>query len=222
MAKNAKRVKKAKITPQLQKVRLNFFSRITEVLGNTENYFAAVKNESYSEPLLYYLPFMIINSLLGAFTLSEALFLPASTAILITFFIGEIVFQLAGIFLIAGINQVCLRMCKGQGKYLDTFKAEVYGYTPGLLWAIPNGLLMLVLYPLQEFWLFLPILAFRVWSIVLEVRGLSLYHKISRTRAFWAGIMLPMAALSVAIFVIFFVLALIVGFIFLGAMGSGI
>ena len=215
-------VKKKRISPQTSRtqsrmasshLRLTFFSRIMEVLGNTEKYFTGVKNEGYGEPLLYYLPFMIFSALFGAFAFpkyfSEYLTFQVSGILFLFVFVAEIVLQLAVLFFITWLTHFSLRICKGQGQYLDTFKAGVYGSTPLLLWNILSGLFALVFSPIQMFWTFFPSFAFMIWSIFLEVTGLSFYHKISKSRAFWGGVVLPWAVLFVAFFVVFFAVGLL-------------
>ena len=209
------------------RLRLTFFSRIMEVLGNTEKYFAGVKKERYGEPLLYYLPFMVLSALFGAFTFPkyfpEYLTFQVSGILFLLVFVSEIVLQLAVLFFMTWLIHFCLRICKGQGQYLDTFKAGVYGSTPILLWNILSGLLTLVLWQTQMFLnfssslaSFLPGIAFMIWSIFLEVTGLSLYHKITKLRAFLAGVLLPLEVLFVALFAVvlfffFFGVALFAG-----------
>ncbi|MBI2666900.1 YIP1 family protein [Candidatus Woesearchaeota archaeon] len=200
-----------------KKVQLTFFSKIIEVLGNTEKYFTTVKNEGYGEPLLYYLPFMIISAILGALTLPEVFSLPLTAVFFVLVFIGEVVAQLAMGFFMAWLTQVCLRICKGQGRYLDTFKAGVYASTPTLLWNVISGLLALVLTQQQTFWLLFPSLAFLIWSICLTVVGLSQYHAVNKSRAFWAGIVLPLTVFGVGIFVVVFFFVLL-GLIFFAGM----
>ncbi len=152
---------------------------------------------------------MIISALLGGFTLPQMFSLPFSSGLFVVIFIAEIVLQLAALFCFTGITYLCLSMFKGQGNYLDTFKAGVYGSTPALLWTVVQGVLSLAVPGMQgnlSLMMSLGVvsLAFMLWSIYLEVIGLSLYHKVSGMRAFFAGVVTPLVLLFVVVVLMVF------------------
>jgi hypothetical protein len=67
-------------------------------------------------------------------------------------------------FLFAGIIHLFVKLGNGDGRYKETYKAIVYSSTPSFLF----------------FFLLFPF----IWSFVLQVIGISIYHNMSKFKAF--------------------------------------
>ena len=191
---------------------MDFFERIARVLKTPKKYFSTVKKEGIKEPLIFYLIFISIVSLLSAASQIKSFQISAAFYPLIYIIIVHL--GIAGTFIGSGIIHLFIMLFNGKGTYMDTFKARVYGSVPSLLWAIPMAAIILVISS-EIMIILVSILGIipGVYSLYLEVIGLSVLHKISRWKSLWA-ILLPLVIISGILFVFFF-------FIFMAVIAGG-
>lgn len=157
--------------------------KIKKSLFNSDELFENVRAEPLSKPFVYFaitniVPTVVILVLTLAFvSIFTSLFAslipmpPEFSGILTMFLILGPIFAaviyaltLIGTFINAGITHIFAKIFSAKGSYSDTYKAFIYSTTP-----------MTILF-------FLPIINI-IWSIYLELKGLSILHRISMGRA---------------------------------------
>jgi hypothetical protein len=204
--------------PETEKIK--FFTKLKLAITKPNQLFEKTESESLAPALKYQLllaifPFVITSLIsifllqllfqfLGAFvmqyipgitpgavtTAGFAASIPFIIMALVTFFIAIPIFT----FILAGITQLVAKMFKGQGNFTATYKATVYSSTPGLL---------LIFIPLLNF-------ALGIWSFILNIFGISSYHKISKGKA--AGIIILSSILiSMLFFILMFISTMLFG-----------
>lgn len=192
------------------------------IITEPNKFFQAVKKEkTIKQAFMFYLVFFVID--LALFTLAFYFGEAASIYAQIPFYsfpmiIATMVIGLAVMFLVILIFHGFFKLLRGKGSYADTFKTYVYAMAPGLVFGIFYYLVLffvdIVQNPAVNFVLGMVNFIFMIWMAVLIVIGGSILHKISRGRAFLAGILLPA--------VVLFVLSLIIGImVFMGVLMSG-
>jgi hypothetical protein len=181
---------------------MDFFEKIARLLKTPTKYFSTVKKEGLKEPVVFYLIFTAVVGLLSA--ASQIKTFQISAGWYPFMYVAIVLFGMIGAFIGAGITHLFVMLFKGKGTYIDTFKARAYGSVPSLLWAIPMVAMILVIS--SEIGVILvSILSIfpAIYSIYLEVVGLSILHKISKGKAFGA-IILPIIIIFTLAFVFFF------------------
>ena len=177
--------------------------RLVDFCKNPESYFSKVKKEGFKEAFWFYLIITLISSILGTAAFLKSYHLGMQWYPL--GYVLFIVFMLTSFFIVTSLTQVALRMLNGHATYQDTVKAYVYGSIPTFLWSIPSDALM-ILFAQNKWVLILNAIisaGIILYAIYLTILGLSLYHKISKWRAF-AGYSIPLLVLiAVAILLIF-------------------
>lgn len=164
--------------------------------------FTSVKGEEVWSTLKYYLvllliPFIIstVGTLFFLDTISDALrlinidFPPTGitlTAVYISIFAFMIFIMIPVIsFIIAGIFHLSIKIYGGKGTFKDTFAVTVYSSTPSFLFPF--------------------ILISPLWSVILDISGISKNHSISKIRAILA-ILTPEILIGIAISLIYFLI----------------
>lgn len=193
--------------------------------------FERVKGEGIKEAFIYYVVMVLIFStaLQTIATLSLVSSVHGDAIFVLSNQILYFLVSIGAVFVFALFTHVGIRLLHGKGNYTDTYRAAVYGSTPGIVFSIfillPLYVFLGPLFPLAGstppetldpslifsvlgaivIAVIIGIVLF-VWGLIIEVKGLSRFHKISGLRAFGA---------IVIGFVILAVIALIILFSFL-------
>ncbi|MBU0530040.1 MAG: Yip1 family protein [Candidatus Aenigmatarchaeota archaeon] len=156
---------------------MGFFDKLKMVIIDPERLFNSVREEPLSKSFVYFaiitlVPMVVAAAILSfVFSLFSAI-LPADVGssfglfgllgpvIAIPFYLLALVFS----FVIGAVIFVFARIFGSKGSYTDTYKAIAYGSTPANLL------------------FFIPIVS-PIWSLYLEIKGLSVLHRISMGRA---------------------------------------
>ncbi|MFC1800858.1 Yip1 family protein [Nanoarchaeota archaeon] len=198
----------------------NFFSKLKGVLTQpTKFYKSVLKEKGVGPAFLYYLVFFVLSFALFtiAYYVGEAgkmyQDINLSYPILLLFFIlGLIV-----LFIITGILHGFFKLVSGKGKFEDTFKTYVYAATPSMIFGLIYYLVMIFVNLNENVALSLALslvtLLLLIWTAFLMVIGGSILHKISKGKAFLAGVILP-AVLMLVLVVFFAFIAVFFGFLF--------
>lgn len=180
------------------------------MLINPKKYFLSVRKEGFNEPFVYYLIFLFMITLsntayeLKVFNISWGWYPLA-------YVVGLLV-SLIGFFILTGMIHMFLRWIGGKGRYEDTLKGVVYAGTPQYLWGIVVGLGYLVYFDNPSAIMALGIVSvlFALYTIVLEVIGMKILHKLSTMRAFLGCFLLPaLVVVAVLTLVVLFVIMVI-------------
>lgn len=198
---------------------MQFFSRISGVLKNPEEYFSKVKKEGFWEPFWFYLIWALVTTIFPSIYLLKSMeislyWLPLAYPL-------YLLFTLASLLIGVGVVHFFLTLLGGQGKFADTLKAVAYGAIPSLLWAIPARVLQILF--LNNIWgmilLSLPGFGFAIYALYLEVVGASVLHKLSRGRAL-LGILLPSIILVGVILIIVILVVVLIAAGLIAASGG--
>ncbi len=211
MAKAKKITKARKGAKKAKKLTLpSFLQRVQEVLIHPSAYFQSISKENPTYSIWYYFVFTLLAAIPFALDLLKNS--PFSWVWFAPMVVLSVPLTMALLFVLAGISHLGLKLCKAQGKYSDTLKVAAYASTPSLLWQIPYFLVMAWVAPFSLAWKVLVLLSFGVivYTIVLEVIGYSVLHKISKARAFVGSIVVPVLFLLFLLLLI----ALLLFFIF--------
>lgn len=188
-------------------IKMSFFKRISNLLRNPKKYFLSVRKEGFNEPFVYYLIFLFMITLsntayeLKVFNISWSWYPLA--------YVVGVLISLIGFFMLTGMIHLFLRLIGGKGKYDDTLKGVVYAGTPQYLWGIVVGLGYLLYFDNSNVIMALGIVSvlFGLYSIVLEVIGMKILHKLSTMRAFLGCFLLPaLVVVAVLTLVVLFVI----------------
>jgi hypothetical protein len=176
------------------------FDDIKYLFTDTTKFFKDVKKESFKRSFLIYLTFgIIINAMASVmytkdFNL-EFFFYPA-------IFIGVLILSIASFFVVGGMIHLFVLLFKGEGDYFQTLKASAYGAIPSLIVSIPiQGFLLIFTSDMAAIATLIVTLPVTIYAIYLNVVGLSIFHKISKAKAFLSGF-IPFAIIM-TIFVFF-------------------
>ena len=184
---------------------IGYFSKLKAVLFSPREFFESIQSDDRIMPayvfmllslLLYGAVFGLLFALIfGGFLstflgpllgMGGALFI----FIFILLFIGILflVFSLFS-FVSAGLVHLFIKLFGGQGSYTKTYQA--IAYSTGVM--LPGTIIMLI--P------FVGALAILIWQFVLLLTGLSIFHQISKMRAFCAWV-LPLIIISLISFLV--------------------
>lgn len=191
----------------LAQIKMSFFKRISNLLMNPKKYFLSVRKEGFNEPFVYYLIFLFMISL-GSTAYQLKVFNLSWTWYPIAYVVGLLI-SLIGFFMLTGMIHMFLRLMDGKGRYEDTLKGVVYAATPQYLWGIVVGLGYLVYFDEPSVIMALGIVSvlFALYTIVLEVIGMKILHKLSTMRAFLGCFLLPaLVVVAVLTLVVLFVI----------------
>ncbi len=185
---NASNEEKMSLKDKIKNVILNpsvFFERIKYEKGIMEafkylailsliNLFVGIASFTFSIPSIIYYFSGIANI---PFLAGVKFLIP-----FITYIFG-IIFS----FIWAGIVHIFTRIVRGKGKYADSYKAIVYGATPTLLLG------------------WIPFVGFvaNLYSLYLQLKGISKLHQISMLRALVAIVVIPLLIIISILGVIF-------------------
>ncbi|PIN87898.1 hypothetical protein COV12_01385 [Candidatus Woesearchaeota archaeon CG10_big_fil_rev_8_21_14_0_10_32_24] len=186
---------------------MKFFQKIQRVIQNPEKFFKTIRKETFSSAFLFWLVFVLTNSLFTSRDYNLTTFFNLNS---ITLYFLLVITGLIGFFVITGSIHLLLHLFKGKGKYKDTVTAYVYGTVPSLLIGIFLGAIFFVMNQNTKTNLFIVIISqllffgVIIYSIYLNIIGLSIYHQISRGKALGA-FLLAIAIQIIIIFLITFV-----------------
>lgn len=185
--------------PLIQKnINLGIFKKIGKAITNPRGLFESTNSEGIGPTFKYQIIILLIPLILlsvffflffetifsfilrsfGPFfgtesTLTVSLVSPLMLLVLLLFFV---VFILAVIPLLSfigiGISHLFIKLYGGKGKYKETYKAIIYGSTPQTIFGV---------IPIFNIFSYF-------WGIALTILGISINHKISKWRAFFAWI----------------------------------
>ncbi len=185
------------IKPTIQKnIKLGIFKKIGKAITNPRDLFELTSPEGISPAFKYqiiilFIPLIILSVffflffetifsfILGSFgsffgtdnTLTVSLVSPLMLLVLLLFFVVFILIVAPILSLIgAGISHLSIKLYGGTGKYKDTYKAIIYGSTPQTLFGV---------IPIFNIFSYF-------WGIALTILGISINHKISKWKAFFA------------------------------------
>ncbi len=231
---------------------MGVFTKFKMILRHPGKFFEAVKAEKgYEAPVKYYLFLLFIQIIIAnavlylSLTMGAAFFNPSLINPLMSMFTIttvsnflfaniSLVLTIVILFVTAWFFNIFLRLFKGKGRMVDTFKGIVYAYTPNVILTIisipisllilfsilpslsPGNLLLelnLVEMSLATLVFSLMSIAFLIWTLYLELKGLSIFHEISMLRVLGALIL----GIIVLYVIIGIVLGLVIGLFFLGA-----
>ena len=157
-----------------------------------------------------YIAALLIQILVSIPTLLSLQRLAIWMSLLTAIFFG-VVYAFVGPFIISGIMHLGILIAGGRKGFFNTFKAATYGTLVvvgyGLVTSIiTNAFLLLAFYGIvANVFIFLPIIIGSIHMLITQLIGVSIYHSISRTRAFFGIILIPM---------VLFILWVILGIIF--------
>jgi hypothetical protein len=213
---------------------------IKGMLLSPMDFYKSIKNESgFVKPWLYF-AIITICIYLSSFILYIPLALsnPISTALSLFFVVILLPFTLALVFLTpfisAGIAHLGLMIFGVRTEYINTFKPISYSVIPGAAYSIILLIISFIFYtvfPVMDkvhmatvtktgaIWVFLGFiiiliavsLAQRIHVLVTEIIGIAYYHRISRWRAFFGLIIIPVI-ISLLMILVMFLLFLFFGF----------
>ena len=178
---------------------LSFTEKVKKVMTSPTEFFEKIKGEEgIGEAFKYYIIFSLIyNLLFGTLTVFGLSGVPIEGmgpfAVLGIFLpIVSFILSLFSVFIITGIIHVFAMVFVGKGDYSATFKAMAYGATPSLLFG----------------WLPFVGPIFSIYSLYLQLKGISALHQVSMGRAFLIIFLIPL---------IIVIILLVLGFFFLSA-----
>ena len=173
----------------------NLLEKAKAVLLTPSKFFDSVKKErSIKESVLFFSVVTIISTILNYVfspdsyaTLVGTLGLPGPVVVIVT-----VIFSVALSFLMFGFFHLFVMLLGGKQGYKETYKAFAYGSAPTVLGWIPIAGFL-----------------FSLWSLYLEVKGISILHKITIWRA--------LGAIALAIVVIV-IIAIILSIMLFGSL----
>lgn len=153
--------------------KMGLFSKIKNVILSPNKFFESIKTESELKYSLVYLLVIDIIYILLTYAVTMVGLGNGFGGLFSFTLTTAIVFYATGIiatFVFGGIIHLSAKLFKGKGNYLSTFKALVYGSTPAVLFGwIP----------------FVGIIP-SIYSLYLEIKGLSRLHQFSFVRGLLA------------------------------------
>jgi hypothetical protein len=208
--------------------KLGFFEKIIGVLFNPKSFFETIRQEKSYKPVIVYLvvisTVVIILQLIFLTVMGTIFDTSAHTGgVGVGYPMGgvpdmgdqllmiglcvmamipiSLVFMLVVSFISAAIYHVVSMIFQSKEPFLETYKATVYGQTPGILFSVFANIPYLSCLSM----------IFSIWSIVLMVIGLKTLQRLSTGRAV-ATILIPTVLALVCIFAtIFLLFASIIG-----------
>lgn len=191
--------------------RMGFLQKIKMVLRHPSDFFERVRDEKIGEAIKFYLVLYIISLILMVgldITMTREIENIASYSVLLVLPIVGIV----GLFISTGITHLFVRLLKGKGHVYDTCKVVIYSMIPSFLIGFLESVFLTFIKTSETmsfghimttwFLVLLGVISF-VYSLYLEVVGLSKYHNISKKRA--------LAALVIPILIFIILVVLLIG-----------
>ncbi|MBI4014741.1 MAG: YIP1 family protein [Candidatus Aenigmarchaeota archaeon] len=164
----------------------SIFHNAMSVVTGPDKFFASVKKEKgLAEPMKYYavissVPLLVLAVVMAAgFSIMP---MPVMGGAVIAGLAILWLLQIAVLFLSAGIMHIAVKMLGGKSGYANTYRALAYGATPAALFGIIP---------------FIGIVA-SLYSLYIEVKGISALQKMSTGRAVVAVLVVPLIAVVVA------------------------
>ncbi len=201
---------------------MKFFDKIRGAIKEPTKFFHEInKEKGIGHALIYYVIFLIINTILSVFYLTKVFsaipelgaFAGAITASVI---IMQFLFSLVMLFIITGLVHLFSKWVKGKGNYDDTFKAMIYGMTPNLIFS-PLFMIYMAIIGIQNITALIPMYlvsgGIAIWSIVLEIIGLKIAHKYSTWRAVLSLIIIPILLVIIIVIVLVILILAMAGMI---------
>ena len=160
-----------------------YLKKIESIIKTPVKFFNQAKNEKNLKDAFFYYGLLSLVSMFGFsavyfFAYSSLMAIPSQDFNPITNYF----LSLISIFISTFIIHLFVRLLKGKGRYVDTFKAYAYGSTPSLLlgWVPVIGIV------------------FGLWSIYLIIKGLSIMHKMSMLKALVALLMIFVVIIAIS------------------------
>lgn len=148
--------------------KMNIHEKLKRVLTEPSNFFDSIKYETGLEGPFKFLAFFSIFYVLGDGILSFFFYKDITNLDILFLTIAMKYLQLLILtFVSAGIMHLFAILFKGQGKYEDTYKSLVYGSAPILLFG----------------WIPLFAIIPGIYSLYLEIKGISKLHDVSMGRS---------------------------------------
>ncbi|MBI2971661.1 MAG: YIP1 family protein [Candidatus Aenigmarchaeota archaeon] len=170
------------------KVPMSFVEKIKEVLLSPTAFFTAIKREQGIKEALVYVSILSLVSIILNYAINPKVFselaalgLPSSIGIGIIALIWVLGILLN--FLVVGFFHIFVMLLGGKEGYGATYRAFAYAATPTNLFG----------------WIPLIGILFSLWSLYLNVKGLSILQHMSTGRAL-AAIVIPIAIILILIF----------------------
>ena len=174
------------------------------------------KERTIKESLLYYLVFFVASFALFIIALyfgkAGGIYaeqgIEMSSPIVLMLFVLGLAALFVGILIVHGF----FKLFKGKGNYTDTFKTVVYSFTPSLIFSLIQYFVLIFVDFTQVMALNIAFglisLILWIWVIVLITVGGSALHRISRGRAFLAGVLVPAVVITIIALIIFFIVGI--------------
>ena len=190
--------------------------RVKDVIRTPETFFTVIEKEvGLKDPFFYALVFLVINSLFSLFYYNSYLpFVLAVESVSFVSILGLVFLiflplQLGFLFGGAGLSFLFLKLLKGVGTYVETFRVLVYAATPSFLLGPLFMIYAALVGPTNTTALLISnivAIPLAIYVIYLAVMGISLSHKITKLKALLGSFILPYAALFVLslVFVLLF------------------
>lgn len=205
----------------------DFFSRLKLVFSNPEQLFKNVSSEKgISTPFIFLLKTSVISAVLYILLLIFAEWrnpynLYQTNPLLryfvfryfndfgiylglITISIGFIVLQILSSFVNSGILHLFVKLFKGTGSYVETYKASAYQSALTIFGTLTYLFLFIQIPFLGKALYYLATIAFAIWGIYILITGISTLHKLSKGKAFLAWLTMFLAVFVLIILFIIF------------------
>lgn len=199
-------MKKADVKPIADTNKIGVFRKIGKAIAHPSELFEKTKSEGVGSALLYLYLILLVPILIGGialyfvYTNYLSSFLtyvsfPAgvlnflqgnpNSLIILGIYLGAIlILSPIFLFLSSGILHLIVKIFGGKGNYAGTFKSVVYGMTPSVLFFFIPGM--------------------QIWSFVLHVIGISVYHELPKSRAFLTCFVLVLLSFAAGLLISFF------------------
>ena len=141
--------KSTKPPEAIPEVKLGFFEKMIGLILSPSRTFNELKSSTLGDAFMYFLPLLVIYSILSSFTMGLA-----STHFIETIFI---------IFILWIVTHIFAYIVGGRNGIVQTLKAVVYGYTPILLLG----------------WIPIVFFISYIWSLILIIYGVKQLHSLS-------------------------------------------
>jgi hypothetical protein len=191
----------------------NIWDTIAAVIKQPTKFFKSItKEKDFKDALWLYIIFLAINAF---FIIIQNVI--SKSLVGIPFGLFGLAIGLGVFFLGVLITQLFFQAFGGKGQYKDTFNLLVYAGVPGMVLGILMNIFLTFSIAAQTTWLKIAflvpyvffILAAVIWNIVLVIIGGSIIHRVSKGKAFVAGILLPFVlVIALTIVIIIFMLFL--------------
>ncbi len=152
---------------------MDIFEKVKSIITEPEKFFKKLRRKKgYKEALLYHAKILLVPLVLmciTTFSLGKAF--STIPVMVISYFISGIL----GAFLVSAINHVLLIIVGDPGKYDKTYMITVYSSTPHILLG----------------WVPIVNIFSAIYSLYLNIKGLSLVHKMKTIEVVIATLIIP-------------------------------